>query len=110
MLPTPYCFLTGLITTLAMDWTGRGVSTSRWRVGSMRDFNLHGVGMLIGFLIMLALLVTSFALGMTDHAVLGVFTSLLMFACMVAANVIALRLSRPARRPQGASEARQRRS
>lgn len=89
---TPYCFLTGLITTLAMDWTGRGLSAKRWRVGSERDFRLHGIGMLLGFCIMLALMLAAFAFGMTNHTVLGVISCVLMGACISAANVIALRL------------------
>lgn len=89
---TPYCFLTGLITTLAMDWTGRGATTKRWRVGSERDFRCHGIGMLIGFCIMLALLLSAFAFGMTDHTALGMISCMLMLVCIIAANVIALRL------------------
>lgn len=89
---TSYCFLTGLISTLSMDWTGHGPTAKQWRVGLERDFRRHGIGMIVGFCIMLTLLLAAFALGMANHTVLAMFACLLMLVCIVAANAIALRL------------------
>jgi hypothetical protein len=91
-MQTPYCFLTGLVSAMAMDWTGHGLSRRQWRMGSRRDFRRHGIGLLVGFAIMVSLLLTAAILGVTDHTILGVVAALLACACVVAATVIGQRL------------------
>ena len=89
MTRTPYCFLTGLLNTMALDWTGGGPTYRFWRIGTSRQLRQHGVGQLIGFLIMLCLIVATTALCIADHATLGLVAALLLLACTFAANVIA---------------------
>lgn len=91
MVQTPYCFLTGLLNTIAIDWSGHGPTCRKWRVDGA-SLHRHGLGQLVGFLIALGFIIGATVLGMTGHTILGVATSLTLLVCMTAANVIAARL------------------
>jgi hypothetical protein len=89
---TPFCFLTGLLNTMAIDWTGQGPTYRLWRIGTSRQLHQHGIGQIIGFLIMLSLIVAATVLCIMGHDIFGLVAAFLLLTCTFCANLIAARL------------------
>jgi hypothetical protein len=92
MTRTPYGFLTGLLSTMAVDWSGAGPTFRRWRAATTRGYFWHGIGQFMGFLLIIGLMSMAVLLSITDHDGYGMCTALTLLCCVIGANVIAARL------------------
>jgi hypothetical protein len=89
---TRYSIKTGLLHSLAIDWTGRGPASRSWRWRGFNDCRNHLIGQVLGFVLMLALIISMAALTVTGNASLGVTVAGLIVSCNLGANFIAARL------------------
>lgn len=89
---TRYSVKTGVLHSFAIDLTGHGPASRCWRWRGFTDRRDHLIGQVLGFILMLALIVSMAALTISGNGSLGVIVAGLIVSCNLGANIIAARL------------------